>query len=87
MQRFPQRCRIGTVNQQHAGGFGFDGAKVASKGQVCKFAHRAGKFVHVWTIDDPAEIHRLLDLGVDGIMTDRPAVLRDVMRERGVWHE
>ena len=42
--------------------------------------------VHVWTIDDAAEMDRLLDLGVDGIMTDRPAVLRDVLVERGSWH-
>jgi glycerophosphoryl diester phosphodiesterase len=49
-------------------------------------AHRLGLHVHAWTIDEPAEMNHLLDLGVDGIMTDRPMVLRDVMSERGVWH-
>jgi len=48
-------------------------------------AHSCSLDVHVWTIDDPQEMHRLLDLGVDGIMTDLPAVLRDVMIERGSW--
>jgi len=48
-------------------------------------ARAAGIPVHVWTIDDPDEMRRLLDLGVDGIMTDRPEVLRDVFVERGIW--
>lgn len=48
-------------------------------------ARRVDVPVHVWTIDEPAEMHRLLDLGVDGIMTDRPDVLRDVYVERDIW--
>jgi glycerophosphoryl diester phosphodiesterase len=41
--------------------------------------------VQVWTIDEPGEMHELLDLGVDAIMTDRPGVLRDVLVQRGLW--
>ncbi len=36
-------------------------------------AHRANVQVHVWTINDTAEMQRFLDMGVDGIMTDKPA--------------
>ena len=59
-------------------------------------AHRAGLHVHVWTgdeasqwvsIDDPESLHTLLDMGVDGVITDRTDVLKEVLVERGQWRD
>ncbi|MEU9355535.1 glycerophosphodiester phosphodiesterase [Streptomyces griseoloalbus] len=48
-------------------------------------AHARGLQVHVWTINEAERMHRLLDLGVDGIMTDHIDTLRKVMEDRGTW--
>jgi glycerophosphoryl diester phosphodiesterase len=48
-------------------------------------AHRAGKYVHVWTVDTATEMDRLIDLGVDGIFTDRIDILKAVAIRHGVW--
>ncbi|HEY0814693.1 MAG TPA: glycerophosphodiester phosphodiesterase family protein [Pseudonocardia sp.] len=52
---------------------------------LLRTAHERGLEVHVWTIDRPDRMRQLLDLGVDGLLTDRPDLLREVLRERGQW--
>lgn len=49
-------------------------------------AHDAGLRVLVWTVNDTPTMHRLLDSGADGIITDRPDLLREVLIGRGQWH-
>jgi glycerophosphoryl diester phosphodiesterase len=62
----------------------FLGVPVVTRAFVAE-ARRRGIEVHVWTIDDGAEMERLLDLGVDGIMTGRPTLLRAALERRGRW--
>ena len=54
--------------------------------RLVRSAHRSGLHVHVWTVSDEPTMRWLLDLEVDGIMTDRPRLLRDVLDRRGLWH-
>jgi glycerophosphoryl diester phosphodiesterase len=49
-------------------------------------AHEAGLVVHVWTVNDRDLMVSLLDMGVDGIMTDQTGLLREVLISRGQWH-
>jgi glycerophosphoryl diester phosphodiesterase len=48
-------------------------------------AHEVGLPLHVWTVNDPIDMQRALDLGVDGVMTDRADLLRDILVRRGLW--
>jgi len=50
-----------------------------------RVAHRHGVRIQVWTVDDAPEMHRLLDMGVDALMTDRPTVLKQVLIQRNSW--
>ncbi|MFW6027462.1 MAG: glycerophosphodiester phosphodiesterase [bacterium] len=63
---------------------GYYGTDVATPVFV-KTCARAGLPVHVWTIDDPVEMNRLIDLGVSGLMTDRPEILKAELERRGLW--
>jgi glycerophosphoryl diester phosphodiesterase len=50
-------------------------------------AHARDLQVHVWTVDTEEETTAMLDLGVDGVMTDRPAMLKELLEKRGQWFQ
>jgi glycerophosphoryl diester phosphodiesterase len=60
----------------------FNGVQVLSEDFIAD-AHANGLAVHPWTINDTAEMESLLDMGADGIMTDRPTELERLIRRRG----
>lgn len=61
-----------------------NGIRVVDR-RFVRAAHERGLQVHVWTVNDPDRMAALLDLGVDGIMTDHLETLRTVLTDRGVW--
>ena len=76
-----------TANRKYTAGPGMHvlAAQSLFASGLIRRAHARGKQVHVWTVDDPDAIRRMLDAGVDGIITDRTDILRDVLVERGQW--
>lgn len=60
------------------------GVTVVDK-KLVRAAHEAGLQVHAWTVNDREEMIRLLDLGVDGLISDRPNVLKEVLTSRDEW--
>ena len=64
----------------------WNGIKVVD-GRFIRAMKARGLHTHVWTVNEREEMNRLLDLGVEGLMTDRPAVLKSVLRSRGQWHQ
>lgn len=60
------------------------GIRIVSVGTVRR-CHEAGLSVHVWTVNERVGMERLIEIGVDGIITDRPDVLKDVLVARGMW--
>ena len=54
---------------------------------MMRAAHARGRVVHVWTVNDAAAMHQLIDAGVDGLVSDRIDVLKAVLIERGRWEE
>jgi glycerophosphoryl diester phosphodiesterase len=60
----------------------FAGATLVTR-ELIATAHAAGAQIHVWTLNELDELTRMLDLGVDGIVTDHPGRLFDLLVERG----
>jgi glycerophosphoryl diester phosphodiesterase len=84
---FYNRLQAGRLDEYAAAGFAlqvphfYEDIEVVT-GAFVDAAHRAGMEVHVWTINDPSEMHALLDLDVDGLMSDFPERIVQVLAER-----
>ncbi len=72
---------VGDVAQVPVGAWGLRVVDRRFVGEV----HHGSREVHMWTVNEAALMHGLLDRGVDGVITDAPDVLREVLESRGQW--
>jgi len=84
---FIQRALSGQLSDYHPAGLAlqvppeFHGVPLVTP-EIVSAAHALGLEMHVWTINEPQEMERLLDLGVDGLMSDFPGRLQEVVQRR-----
>ena len=57
----------------------FDYRGVTIDDKIIDAVHRAGAHIHLWTVNEPDDMRRFIDMGVDGIVTDRPDLLNEVL--------
>jgi glycerophosphoryl diester phosphodiesterase len=57
------------------------------RADVVRLSHKTGRVIHVWTVNDEAEMHRLIDLGIDGLVSDDITTLKRVLLARGLWED
>jgi len=86
LARLLTRGRVSALQIPHRREIAGRSVVIATPG-IVRRAHAVGVAVHVWTIDSPEEMNELLDLGIDGMMTDRTDLLKAVLVERGLWRE
>tara|TARA_Y100001970_G_C14259557_1_gene878695 strand:- start:2629 stop:3375 length:747 start_codon:yes stop_codon:yes gene_type:complete len=60
------------------------GVPIITKGFI-ESVHELGKLIHVWTIDHEPEMNNLIELGIDGLMTDKPSVLKRTLQKKGLF--
>jgi glycerophosphoryl diester phosphodiesterase len=86
VSRLVRKRRFAVLQVPHMLPRGADRLPLVTRALVRR-AHAAGVHLHVWTVDEPAEMEQLLGLGVDGLITDRTDLLKQVLIDRGLWRE